>query len=370
LKLSVVILNYNVRYFLELCLKSVFEAIRNIEAEVIVVDNASKDDSCLMIKELFPEIVLIENKENLGFSKGNNIGVTQAKGEYICILNPDTVVPEDIFDKLIAFSKTKEKLGIVGCKLINGSGAFLPESKRNIPYVKAAVKKLLGNPEDYYAEEINENETGEVDVLVGAFMLLKRDVYNKIGGFDEDYFMYGEDIDISYKALKAGYSNYYFGETKIIHFKGESTLRDKNYAKRFYGAMQIFYKKHFTKNILFDFFVWIGIKLVSVFPKQVNHEIKNVNRYVYISQDEAPKLKAVLKANVVLKQDLLDIVNIENGTELIFDSNSLSFKEIIEFMYSNHSVKGQLITYKIRPKGSDFILGSDNSICRGEVIVF
>ena len=363
MKLSVIILNYNVRYFLELCLKSVQEAILDIDAEIIVVDNNSEDDSCQMMKALFPEVVLIENKENTGFSKGNNIGVARAKGEFICILNPDTVVPEDVFLKLLKFSEEKEKLGIVGCKLINGIGDFLPESKRNIPYVKAAFKKLLGNSKDYYANHLSENHIGEVDVLVGAFMFLRRGLYNETGGFDEAYFMYGEDIDLSYRVLKAGYSNYYYGGTTVVHFKGESTLKDQSYVRRFYGAMQIFYKKHFKKNILFDMFVWLGVRLVYVFRKIPVHKIKSVYKYVFISKVVNERLKNVLLKEVVLKSDLTEV---ENGTEVIFDASSFHYKEIITMMEHN---KNKLITFKILPKNSNFILGSDDAISRGEVMI-
>ena len=363
MKLSVVILNYNVKHFLELCLRSVEAAIVNIDAEIIVVDNDSEDDSCLMVKSLFPNVNLIENKENMGFSKGNNIGVTKANGEYLCILNPDTVVSEDTFLKLLEFSETKEELGIVGCKLINGKGEFLPESKRRIPYINAAFKKLLGNSDDYYANHLKEEDVDQVDVLVGAFMFLKKVVYNKIGGFDEDYFMYGEDIDISYKALKQGYKNFYYGKTSILHFKGESTLRDKNYARRFYGAMQIFYKKHFKKNIFFDLFVWIAIRLVYVFRKKQTNKIKNVQKYIFISDRINEQLEKVLSKDMTLKSDFK---NIEKGTEVIFDSNFLSFKDIISFMETDYLDPS--ITYKILPKKSKFVLGSDDAINRGEII--
>jgi len=242
LKLSIIILNYNVRYFLELCLKSVTAAIENIDAEVIIIDNNSKDDSCQMVKELFPEIQLIENKENLGFSKGNNIGVAQAKGEYICILNPDTVVAEDTFINLLKFADQQANIGIVGCKLIDGKGQFLPESKRNVPVVQVAFQKMIGNSVNYYANHLKEDEIGKVEILVGALMLMPKSVFHEVNCFDEDYFMYGEDIDLSYKVLKAQYDNFYFGDTTIVHFKGESTLKNKTYARRFYSAMQIFYK--------------------------------------------------------------------------------------------------------------------------------
>lgn len=339
-------------------------ATTNIDAEIIVVDNNSEDDSCNMVKKIFPSVKLIVKKENTGFSKGNNIGVSQAKGEYICILNPDTVVAEDTFSKLLKYAETKQKLGIVGCKLINGTGKFLPESKRNIPYIKTALKKIVGNSNKYYANHLKENETGKVDVLVGAFMFLKKDVYNKVNGFDEDYFMYGEDIDLSYKVLKAGYNNYYFGNTTIIHFKGESTLKDKFYARRFYGAMQIFYKKHFNKNIIFDLLVWFGIKVVYFFRKKPIKKRKNILKYVLISNQTNEKLKVALNNKVVLKKD---INNIEKQSEVIFDANILSYKKIIETMENNDVNKK--ITYKILPNKSNFILGSDDAISRGEVVI-
>ncbi|MCF8272498.1 MAG: glycosyltransferase family 2 protein [Flavobacteriaceae bacterium] len=366
MKLSVIILNYNVRYFLELCLKSVQQAIKTIDAEIILVDNNSKDDSCQMVKDLFPEVILIENKENSGFSKGNNIGFESAKGEYICILNPDTVLPEDIFVKLFGFSLSIKNLGIVGCKLINGRGEFLPESKRNIPFVKAAVKKILGDTSDYYATHLKDNETGKVSVLVGAFMFMKYDVFNAVNGFDEDYFMYGEDIDLSYKILKAGYDNYYYADATLIHFKGESTLRDKLYAKRFYGAMQIFYQKHFKRHVIFNLLVWFGIRMVYFFRKIPVINRKKVERFFFISNEMNPELKKTLKSEVILKSSLDE--KLPNNSEIIFDNNVLAFKDIIqkiELLSEN-----RLVTFKILPKDSNFIIGSDNAISRGEILNF
>ncbi|NCO63309.1 MAG: glycosyltransferase family 2 protein [Flavobacteriales bacterium] len=366
MKLSVVILNYNVRYFLELCLKSVQKAIENIEAEIIVVDNNSEDDSCNMVKALFPDVILIENHQNFGFSKGNNIGVSKAKGDYICILNPDTVVTEDLFEKFIELYKSKSNLGIAGCKLINGRGEFLPESKRNVPFVKAALKKFLGNSNEYYAVHLNENQTGNVDVLVGAFMFLNKQVFIDVGGFDEDYFMYGEDIDLSYKVLKAGYNNYYLGSSTIIHYKGESTLRDKLYVKRFYGAMQIFYKKHFKKNIAFNMLVWLGIKLVYLLKKQAIKSEKSIERYFLISNTKNVELQKLLKKELVLMLDLKDII--PKNTEIILDANGLSYKRIVDLM--EKTSKNKKVTYKILPNNSNFIVGSDDAITRGEIINF
>jgi GT2 family glycosyltransferase len=366
MKLSVIILNYNVRYFLELCLKSVEVAIQNIDAEIIVVDNNSPDDSCDMVKQLFPSVQLIENKENSGFSKGNNRGVTHAKGEYLCILNPDTVVTEDTLTKLISFADTKNNIGIVGCQLIDGTGKFLPESKRNIPKPKVALKKLIGDDKYYYASQLDIDAVGDVEILVGAFMFLKKEVYEVVGGFDEDYFMYGEDIDLSYKVLKAGYNNMYFGDTTIIHFKGESTLRDSNYAKRFYGAMQIFYKKHFEQNIIFNGMVWLGIKLAS---KRSSYSAKvktNANRtYVYsVGIDDA--LKGQLPTPTKLLNKILD--DVENDSMMVYDFNLLSVKHTIIDL--KHKSKLKNIVFRFLPKNSKFIIGSDSATDRGEVIHF
>ncbi|TBN04870.1 glycosyltransferase family 2 protein [Hyunsoonleella flava] len=365
MKLSIVILNYNVRYFLELCLKSVQAAITNIDAEIIVVDNNSEDDSCRMVKQLFPNVNLIENKENHGFSKGNNIGVNQAQGEYLCILNPDTVVAEDTFEKLLQFCEGRENLGAVGCKLIDGTGRFLPESKRNIPVVKTALKKFLGNSKHYYANHLGKDETGKVEILVGAFMFLKRALYSEVSGFDEDYFMYGEDIDLSYKIRKKGLQNYYYGETTVLHYKGESTLKDKKYAKRFYGAMQIFYKKHFKRNILFDMLVALGIKIIPFLKRSEQKQNIEPSQYVLVSDNVNDRLASRLDKSLVVNRN---IDNIESGNEIIFDSNVLTFKEIMALIekYSN----SKRCTFKILPKRSNFILGSNSASGRGEIIVF
>ncbi len=353
------------RYFLEVCLKSVVAAIQNIDAEIIVVDNQSSDDSCTMVKTLFPEVNLIENKENFGFSKGNNIGVSQAKGAYVCILNPDTVVAEDTFEKLLKFADIQPKLGAVGCKLIDGTGGFLPESKRNIPTPKVALKKILGQDELYYANGLNEHSTGEVEVLVGAFMLIKREVYLAVNGFDEDYFMYGEDVDLSYKILKAGFKNYYFGDTTVIHFKGESTLRDKEYAKRFNGSMQIFYRKHFKNNVLVEQLVGLGIKGLTVLNLQPKIENRVVKSVVLISKKQNINLNVALGCKVQLKPKM-EIV--EDHQQYILDNNWLTFKEIIQILEQYKTNK--TLTFRILSKQSNFILGSDNTVSKGIVVHF
>lgn len=375
MQLSVIILNYNVRYFLELCVLSIQNAIQNIDAEIIVVDNNSQDDSCAMMKQRFPNVKLIENAANSGFPKGNNIGVAVAKGEYICILNPDTVVAEDTFTKVLAFAKKQNDLGIVGVKLIDGTGNFLPESKRGIPTPFVAFTKITGLyrifPKtfgEYYAQHLSENETGKVEILVGAFMLMKRYLYNEIGGFDENCFMYSDDIDLSYMALKKGKSNYYFHETSVIHYKGESTIKDETYMKRFQEAMNFFYKKHFRVSFFFSFFMKIGIiffSLVKMFQGKPKPR-SNPEKYILVSDNEIlrEKLENQLKKSVQ-RQDITQSFSENKTAEIIFDQNYLDFKTIIQAFEVN---KNKGYTFKILPESSDFVIGSNSSFDRGEVV--
>lgn len=381
MQLSVIILNYNVRYFLEQCVLSVQKALEHIDGEIIVVDNFSSDESCAMMKERFPEVRLIENKGNLGFPKGNNVGVDEAKGEYLCILNPDTVVAEDTFDKVLAFAKSKPDLGIVGCKLIDGTGNFLPESKRGVPTPWVAFTKISGLykifPKSslfnkYYAQHLAENQTGKVEILVGAFMVMKRDLYLEVGGFDENCFMYSDDIDLSYMVLKTGKSNYYFHETSVIHYKGESTVRDGTYMKRFREAMQFFYKKHFGGSYVFDVFMKIGAFGFALLKKKQARKIAGyIDEYWLFSSEEVIK-KSVedgLKKTVLTKKNITEIhKESENkNIEIVLDNNTFGFSEIIAFFEIN---KNKGFTFKIIPQQADFMIGSNHSDDRGEIIPF
>lgn len=350
---------------MQLCLQSVQAALKDIKSEIIVVDNNSSDDSCKMVKESFPDVTLIENDSNYGFSKGNNVGIEKAKGEYLCILNPDTVVAEDTFKILLNFAKSKDELGIIGCKLIDGSGKFLPESKRNIPTAVVSLQKMIGYSNTYYANQLDKDEKGEVDILVGAFMLLKREVFIHLNGFDEDYFMYGEDIDFCYKALKMGYKNYYCPDTTVIHFKGESTLKDKIYAKHFYTAMEIFYRKHFKKNFILDSLIWIGIKFISIIYSSPRIKKTRVLNYVLISNSLIHPLQLALKKETHL---LKNNDELRDDQEIIFDANMISFKELI-IKISNLS-KQKRLSFKILPKKANFIIGSNSSKSNGEIIFF
>jgi GT2 family glycosyltransferase len=384
MQLSVIILNYNVRYFLELCLLSAESALKNIDSEIIVVDNNSSDESCEMIKSRFLNIKLIQNKQNVGFPKGNNIGVAEAKGEYICILNPDTVVAEDTFEKVLDFARKQNNLGIVGVKLIDGTGNFLPESKRGIPTPWVAFTKICSLYKifpksklfnQYYAQHLSENQTGEVEILVGAFMFLKKELYDEVGGFDEDCFMYSDDIDLSYMVLQKGKSNYYFHETTVMHYKGESTTKDGTYMKRFQEAMAFFYKKHFKVSFLFSVFMKIGIVFFSIIKRvQGRAKTKSVpEKYLLLSASEA--LVKIIAHLVQKKVDFIDWktekeVNlssnsIKKGTQIIMDNEFISFKECITI---HERFKNKGIIFRIIPKNADFIIGSDSSNDRGEIL--
>lgn len=277
MKLSVIIVNYNVKYFIEVCLHSVLRAVNGIEAEVIVVDNNSTDGSNEMIKDKFPSVVLIANKDNKGFSKANNQGVAIAKGEYILFLNPDTVMPEDFFSKTIGYMDAHPEAGSIGPKLLDGKGQFAPDGKKSFPSLSVAIFKTTGinkifskSPyfNKYYAVHIGEDETAEVDVLSGCCMLVRSRILNEIGGaFDEDYFMYCEDVDLAYRIKKAGYKNMYYPETTLIHYKGESTRKATlSYVRIFNEALVTFVKKHYSKSNarLFILFINVGIVLRAI----------------------------------------------------------------------------------------------------------
>lgn len=258
MKLSVVIVNYNVKHFLEQCLNSVAAAAEHCETEVFVVDNNSVDGSCSMLREKFPWVKLIENKKNYGFSYANNQAIRQSAGEYVLLLNPDTVIEEDTLKSVCDFMDAHPDAGGLGVKMIDGKGRFLPESKRGLPTPQVAFYKIFGLSKlfpkskkfgKYHLTYLDKDQIHKVDVLSGAFMLLRAETLNKIGLLDETFFMYGEDIDLSYRITLGGYNNYYYPETTIIHYKGESTKKGSvNYVVVFYNAMKIFARKHFSKG--------------------------------------------------------------------------------------------------------------------------
>lgn len=286
MKLSIVIVNYNVKHFLEQCLKSVYQAIQNIEAEIFVVDNNSVDGSQEMIRTSFPGVNLIANSKNTGFSTANNQAIKESKGEYVLLLNPDTVVPENCFHTILEFADQTPDLGACGVPMFDGQGNYLPESKRGLPTPEVAFYKMIGLNKlfpkskkfgKYHLGYLPADQNHEVEILAGAFMLIRKKVIDKIGLLDETFFMYGEDIDLSYRITKAGWKNYYFAGSRIIHYKGESTKKlSTNYVKIFYKAMVIFAEKHYARSNqkLFKLFINMAIygkatiSLISTFVQR------------------------------------------------------------------------------------------------------
>ena len=255
--LSIVIVNYNVRHFLEQALHSIRKSVVNFEIEVWVVDNHSTDSSVAMVKKLFPEVHLIQNDQNLGFSRANNQALEKASGEFVLLLNPDTLLQEDTLQKCWDHMKSNLNAGAVGVKMLDGSGQFLPESKRGFPSPMVAFYKAFGLSglfprsrifNRYHLGFLDENEMHEVDVLCGAFMFIRKEALDKAGLLDEQFFMYGEDIDLSRRIQENGYQIHYLPETHIIHFKGESTKKGSlNYVITFYRAMILFCPEVFSR---------------------------------------------------------------------------------------------------------------------------
>ena len=246
MKLSVVIVSYNVRSYLEQCLQSVQRALEGIEGEVFVVDNHSDDDSVETVRRHYPWVRLIENQENLGFAKANNQAIRQAQGDYILLLNPDTVVAEDTFHGVLAFMDEHPKAGGAGVMMCYEDGSRAPESRRALPTPWVAALKMMGFTKRYYMSDLPWDQPCRIEVVSGAFCLLRHEAIKTVGLLDEDFFMYGEDIDLSYRLLKGGWENWYLPYS-IIHYKGRSTRKsDYRYVHVFYQAMLIFFQKHYS----------------------------------------------------------------------------------------------------------------------------
>lgn len=386
------------KYFLEQCLLSVIKALKNIDGEIIVVDNNSSDGSCLFFQNKFPEVQFFWNRINSGFAKANNQGLKIARGENILFLNPDTIVPEDCFEKCISF--VEKHTCALGIKMLDGSGNFLKESKRAFPsplisfYKLSGLSKLFPHSKafsKYYLGNLSENENHEVDVLAGAFMMIHKKILDKVGGFDEDFFMYGEDIDLSFRIQKAGFTNWYFAESSIIHFKGESTKKGSlNYVKMFYKAMSIFVKKHYgsSRSWLFSFFIHIAIFIRASFSAITrllkwnrisgNKTNENIQSVVAGSRDEYKEVNALFtnagKSEIITGRietddikspdsigsfrNLKNILQNHPVKEIVFCQGALPFKKIIE---SLHLVPKD-ISIRLFSEGSHAIIGSNERI--------
>lgn len=266
-KLSIVIVNYNVTELLRNCLLSIQQYVQSVPYEVIVIDNASTDTSWKSLIVEFPDFHFIASEHNGGFAKANNKAIQSATGEYILILNPDTELEGLYMKEVLDFADAQSDFGCLGVRMHDVKGDFLPESKRSVPDMFNSFEKLFvnfknNNSKSYYRYDIGENEIDEVEVISGAFFLVKKENYEKVGGLDEAYFMYGEDIDLCYTLLRSGLKNYYYGKASILHHKGESTVKDEVYLDRFYGAMEIFISKYYKEARPFQYsFLKAGLKL-------------------------------------------------------------------------------------------------------------
>ena len=380
------------------------KACINIDVEVFVVDNNSTDGSKEFFTNKFPSVKFIWNKENIGFAKANNAALQYCSGQYILFLNPDTILSEDCLEKTIAFLKAQQNPGACGIRMIDGSGNFLPESKRAFPSPLTSLFKLTGLtylfPRSktfarYYLGNLDEHKNYEVDVLAGAFMLIPKKVLDITGSFDEAFFMYGEDIDLGYRIQKAGFKNYYFAESSIIHFKGESTKKGNiKYTRMFYKAMSIFVKKHYSSgsaglfNALMQTAIWFRATLSGIenIFKNIFYSTKKIKQHKLIiasGEEEYNSLVTLLqKATVEMKvvgrinsqslkntanaAILIEMIKQKNADEILFCEGEISFKEIISAIQHLRLP----VSYKFYSAGSHSIIGSDSKDNSGDCISF
>lgn len=312
--ISVIIVNYNVKHFLEQCLCSLEKALESLTAEIIVVDNFSGDGSVEFLQKQFPAVKIIRNLNNEGFGKANNRALDIAQGKYILFLNPDTILSENSIRNSVSFLESNPNAGALGIRMIDGSGKYLPESKRGFPTPSVSFCKMTGLTRlfpnsslfaRYYLGHLSSDTNHEVEALAGAFMLIPKEVLLKTGGFDEQFFMYAEDIDLSYRIREAGYKNYYFADSTIVHFKGESTSKDAAYIKNFYKAMNQFVDKHYKKRSIFGAgFLHLAIKLrawlatITQPSQQTTHPQKQLPTQFFLKGDPI----AITNAGAIFQQ--------------------------------------------------------------------
>lgn len=389
--LSIIIVSYNVKYFLEQCLCSLQKAVAGLTTEIIVIDNNSPDNSVAYLQPKFPGIVFVSNKNNVGYAQANNQGWQQATGEYILFLNPDTIISEDsLHQSLMLLQQTTT--GAVGIRMIDGSGRFLPESKRGFPTPVVSFYKLSGLtalfPRSktfarYYLGHLPEHSNHEADVLAGAYLMTKKSLLQELGGFDEQFFMYGEDVDLSYRLQKAGYKNMYLATATIIHFKGESTRKDFKYVRLFYKAMSIFVKKHYHRQswwmgILLQFAIWCraGIAFLrNLFSRKAGPGKKkdSITTIIAGTTSETMEAIAILNKSTGIKRniktttpgiDIMDVCYSQRADEIVFCAGTLSYKEIIEQLQR----LPKDVTARFFATGSSSIVGSSSKNKEGEAL--
>ena len=367
MKLSVVIVNYNVRYYVEQCINSVLKASKNIETEIFVVDNHSQDGSVEHLQKVFADrITLIDSNHNLGFARANNMAIRQAEGDYVLLLNPDTFVTEDSLQQVLDFMDTHPKAGACGAMMHNADGSRARESRRGLPTPFVSLLKMIGHPQRYYMSHLPWDQPGRIEVISGAFFMLRREVLNEVGLLDEDFFMYGEDIDLSCRVMKCGWENWYV-PARILHYKGESTQKSSfRYVHVFYQAMLIFFRKHYGH---LSFFVTLPIKaaiylrafiaLVQMGYEQCKRALGFVDvhslqpEYVFVGSPsmlaECRKLslRKGLSARFVGKRSQAQL---SGRTCVVYDLSLFSFGQILEESYNCYDPDVMIGTYSTKSR--------------------
>ena len=378
MKLSVIIVNYKVKHYLEQCLRSVAEASRGIAVEVIVVDNASGDGSVEYLRERFPDVTIIASEENLGFARANNLAIRNSHGQYVLLLNPDTIVAEDTFRDFIGFMDSTPDAGGCGAYMLHTDGSFAPESRRGLPTPFVAFCKMSGLasllPKSrtfgrYYMRYLNENEVNRIEIMSGAFMFLRRDALDKAGLLDEDFFMYGEDIDLSYRILKAGYNNYFL-PSRILHYKGESTVKSSyRYVHTFYRAMELFFNKHYAHysillSLPIKLAIW-GRAMLAYAGNQFKHRneltqhLHPINCLVIGNSEATEQVRAILtslysncrhtfvtgNSESLPQGHLSEGISLEGYDTVVYDTGAYSYGTILELLSREGTKRLSLGTY-------------------------
>ena len=378
MKLSVIIVNYKVKHYLEQCLRSVAEASRGIAVEVIVVDNASGDGSVEYLRERFPDVTIIASEENLGFARANNLAIRNSHGQYVLLLNPDTIVAEETFSDFITFMDSTPDAGGCGAYMLHTDGSFAPESRRGLPTPFVAFCKMSGLaslfPKSrtfgrYYMRYLNENEVNRIEIMSGAFMFLRRDALDKAGLLDEDFFMYGEDIDLSYRILKAGYNNYFL-PSRILHYKGESTVKSSyRYVHTFYRAMELFFNKHYAHysillSLPIKLAIW-GRAMLAYAGNQFKHRneltqhLHPINCLVIGNSEATEQVRAILtslygncrhtfvtgNSESLPQGHLSEGISLEGYDTVVYDTGAYSYGTILELLSREGTRRLSLGTY-------------------------
>ena len=398
MKLSVVIVNYNVKYFLEQCLHSLEQAAMGIDHEVIVIDNASTDGSTEYITARFPKVKWMACRENNGFSKGNNIAIAHAKGEYILMLNPDTIVTKEAIEGCIAFMDNNADAGACGVYMLRTDGTFAPESRRALPTPFVAFCKMSGLsnlfPKSrtfgrYYMQYLDKEETNPIEIISGAYMMLRHKTIKKTGALDEDFFMYGEDIDLSYRILKGGYRNYYL-PLRILHYKGESTNKSSyRYVHTFYRAMQLFFKKHYSHYSLIvslpiNIAIWTRALLAYVgnqfVHRKVTQETPSINCIVLGSKQAIEEAGSILQEKlkngrhtfIEASEETMPLghttgnIDLEGYNTVVYDTEAYTYDTILKLLNSS-TRKLRLGTYSTKTKKlitEELVLDYGNSVSK------